>query len=222
MFASGFFMYLLDQSLYFPPLATTHSSGIIAVGGDLSTERLLLAYRSGIFPWYEDDTPVTWWSPEWRMVFFPQQYAPSKSIRKILRQNDFSITYNQCFEEVISACQSIKRNGQMGTWITDDMRTAYMKLHDLGVAKSIEVWQHEKLVGGLYGIDLGTVFCGESMFSKVSQASKVAFHYLMTKTKEENYILVDGQVYNDYLDQLGFVEIHREDFELLLHKALRP
>lgn len=214
-------MYILTSHLSFPPLEKTHPSGIIALGGDLHTDRLLLAYRSGIFPWYEDGSPITWWSPEWRMVCFPKLYKPSKSIRNLLHKNLFTITFNTCFEKVIENCQNIKREGQNGTWITDEMMQAYLQLHTLGYAKSVEVWQNNQLVGGLYGIDLGSVFCGESMFSKVSNASKMAFHFLMEKTKKENYALVDGQVYNEYLDQLGFVEIPRNEFEHILKRSLQ-
>lgn len=209
-------MYLLGKELYFPPLYTTHPSGIIAIGGDLSVDRLLLAYRSGIFPWFEDSEPITWWSPAERMVCFPNEYKPAKSVRNILNRNLFEVSFNTCFEKVIRNCQTIKREGQHGTWITDDMLEAYLELHRLGYAKSVEVWQNDELVGGLYGIDLGNIFCGESMFSKVSNASKIAFHYLAEKAKQENYTLIDGQVYNDYLKQLGFVEISRTQFARFL------
>lgn len=214
-------MYILNHQLYFPPLESTHSSGIIALGGDLSTARLLLAYKSGIFPWFEDGEPITWWSPEWRMVCFPETYKPRKSLRNILNRKLFRTTFNTCFEEVIRNCQNIKREGQKGTWITDDMIAAYVKLHDLGYAKSVEVWQDNVLVGGLYGIDLGTVFCGESMFSKVPNASKVAFHFLMEKARKEHYTLVDGQVYNTYLEQLGFEEIPRKQFKEILNHSVK-
>ncbi len=213
-------MYVLNNRLYFPPLESTHSSGIIAVGGDLSTSRLLLAYKSGIFPWFEDGEPITWWSPAWRMVCFPDTYKPRKSLRNILNRKLFRITFNTCFQEVIWNCQNIKREGQQGTWITDDMIAAYVKLHDLGYAKSVEVWQDNVLVGGLYGIDLGSVFCGESMFSKVPNASKVALHFLMEKVREEKYALVDGQVYNTYLEQLGFKEIPRTQFKQILNHSV--
>lgn len=215
-----FFMYILDQNLYFPPLETTHPSGIIALGGDLSTERLLLAYHQGIFPWFEDGEPITWWSPEQRMVCFPEHYQPKKSLRNILNRTIFKVTFNQAFSEVIRHCQQIKREGQSGTWITEDMIVAYEKLHQLGWAKSVEVWQDDVLAGGLYGIDLGKIFCGESMFSKVSNASKVAFHHLIKKAKKEQYLMIDGQVYNEYLHQLGFVEIDRKIFKKILDDAL--
>jgi len=205
-------MYFVTKSLFFPPVEEADEDGILAVGGDLSPERLLLAYRSGIFPWFDEDEPILWWSPEYRMVVFPEEFLVSKSIRNILNRNIFKVTYNQNFREVISNCSSIKRNGQNGTWISNDMIEAYCKLHEMGFAKSIEVWQDDILVGGLYGIDLGHVFCGESMFSKVSNASKVAFVSLVQKLKEENYKLLDCQVHNDHLESLGAREIFREDF----------
>lgn len=209
-------MYLLRNEIYFPPLHTTHPSGIIAIGGDLSVERLLLAYRSGIFPWFEDGEPITWWSPPERMVCFPDQYKPSKSLRNILNRKIFDISYNTHFEQVIKNCQKVSRTGQNGTWITDEMADAYLELHKMGHAKSVEVWQNDELVGGLYGIDLGNMFCGESMFSLVPNASKVAFHYLVELTKQWNYHIIDGQIYNAYLAQLGFIEIGREEFAQFL------
>lgn len=211
-------IYLLTEELWFPPVSETHDSGILAVGGDLSAERLLLAYNSGIFPWFEDGEPITWWSPQWRMVLFPQDFKLSKSMRNILNRNIFKVTFNQNFKAVISNCQSVKREGQNGTWITDDMIAAYCKLHELGHAKSVEVWQNNELVGGLYGVDLGRVFCGESMFFKVPNASKVAFTYLVQKLKHEEYLLLDCQVYNEHLESLGCVEIEREDFLNILKR----
>lgn len=207
----------LTQELWFPPVSETHDSGIIAVGGDLSMERLLLAYNSGIFPWFEDGEPITWWSPEWRMVLFLDDLKISKSMRNILNRDVFKVTFNQDFKAVISNCQSVKREGQNGTWITDDMIAAYCKLHELGHAQSVEVWQNNELVGGLYGVDLGCVFCGESMFSKVSNASKVAFIHLVQKLKKEGYLLLDCQVYNEHLESLGCVEIERDDFMMILN-----
>lgn len=207
-----------DSTLYFPPVDGTHDSGIIAIGGDLSVERIALAYNSGIFPWFEDGEPITWWSPEYRMVLFLDELRVSKSMRNILNRNIFKVTYNTCFREVITHCQNVKRNGQLGTWITDEMLESYCKLHELGIAKSVEVWQEGQLVGGLYGMDLGHIFCGESMFSLVPNASKVAFINLVRKLAEENYSLLDCQVYNDHLDSLGAREIHREEFMEYLHR----
>ncbi|UFH36608.1 leucyl/phenylalanyl-tRNA--protein transferase [Flavobacterium acetivorans] len=205
-------MYYLPKELFFPSVSLAHSSGIIALGGDLSPERLQLAYKSGIFPWFEDGEPITWWSPNPRMVLFLDELIVSKSMRNILNRNVLKVTFNQNFRDVISNCQEVKREGQNGTWITNDMIEAYCKLHELGIAKSVEVWQDEELVGGLYGVDLGHVFCGESMFSLVSNASKVAFIALVEKLRTENYKLLDCQVYNSHLESLGCREIDREEF----------
>lgn len=209
-------MYFLTKELFFPPVSEADEDGILAVGADLSPERLLLAYRNGIFPWFEDDDPIIWWSPNPRMVLFFEGLVISKSMRNILNRNVFKVTFNQNFREVISNCKKIKRDGQNGTWITNEMVDAYVRLHELGVAKSVEVWQDGELVGGLYGIDLGHVFCGESMFSKVSNASKTAFIALAKQLEANNYKLLDCQVYNDHLATLGCVEIDRNDFLKIL------
>jgi len=210
-------MILLGKEIIFPNVNTASQDGIVAIGGDLSTDRLILAYKSGIFPWYNEGEPIIWYSPDPRMVLFPDKLKISKSMYQVLRKNDFEITFNQNFTEVISQCKTWERKDQAGTWITDEMKIAYMKLHELGIAKSIEVWQNNELVGGLYGIDLGHVFCGESMFSKVSNASKVAFIHLTRKLKEENYKLIDCQVYNEHLASLGAEEIPRAKFIEILN-----
>ena len=205
-------MYRLTNELYFPPVDAASPEGILAFGGDLSPERLLLAYKSGIFPWFNIDEPIIWWSPDPRMVLFLDEFKVAKSMRNILNRNTFKVTFNQDFSAVIRNCQKIVRPGQDGTWISEQMIKAYEKLHELGLAKSIEVWQEEVLVGGLYGVDLGHVFCGESMFSKVSNASKVAFISLVHQLKSQNYQLLDCQVYNEHLASLGCREINRDDF----------
>jgi len=210
-------MHLLSEVLYFPPVYEASSEGILAVGGDLSPERLLLAYKSGIFPWFNPGEPILWWAPKTRMVLYFDELMVSKSMRNILNRNTFTVTFNQNFSEVISNCSSVKREGQQGTWISQEMREAYCKLNELGIAKSVEVWQNNELVGGLYGIDLGSVFCGESMFSKVSNASKIAFISLAQHLKKENYKILDCQVYNEHLDSLGCREIDRDDFMKLLN-----
>ncbi len=209
-------MYCLTKDLFFPTVSQANRDGILAIGGDLSPERLLLAYTSGIFPWFEPGEPILWWSPNPRMVLFLEELIVSKSMRNILNRKSFKVTFNQSFREVISNCQNIKRNGQNGTWITNDMIEAYCKLHESGNAKSVEVWQNEELVGGLYGIDLGTIFCGESMFSLVSNASKVAFIALVEQLKTQNYKLLDCQVYNPHLESLGCREIKRTEFMSIL------
>ncbi|GIZ07312.1 leucyl/phenylalanyl-tRNA--protein transferase [Flavobacterium sp. UMI-01] len=206
----------LSQELFFPPVSQANYDGIVAIGGDLSAERLQLAYRSGIFPWFEDGDPIIWWSPNPRMVLFLDELKVTKSMRNILNRNIFKVTFNQEFRAVISNCQKVKRSGQNGTWITNDMIDAYCNLHELGIAKSVEVWQNDELVGGLYGVDMGHIFCGESMFSKVSNASKVAFITLVEKIRNENYQLLDCQVYNEHLESLGCREIEREAFMEIL------
>lgn len=205
-------MFYLTDEIKFPTVDNATEEGIVAVGGDLSPERLLLAYKSGIFPWFEKDSIIIWWSPDPRMVLFPEKLKISKSMRKLLKEEHFKITYNSCFKEVITQCATINRIGQESTWITQSMIEAYCKLHEMGYAKSVEVWKNDELVGGLYGIDLYPVFSGESMFSKVSNASKAGFIHLVTKLKSEDYRLIDCQVYTDHLSSLGAEEISREEF----------
>lgn len=208
--------WLSDTDINFPSLEQVTEEGIIALGGDLSSARLINAYSNGIFPWYSEGEPILWYCPDPRMVLFLDELKVSKSMQRILKKEIFTVTFNQNFEEVISNCKTIDRNDGLGTWITKDMQQAYINLHKQGIAKSIEVWQNNKLVGGLYGIDLGTIFCGESMFSKVSNASKVAFIHLVEKLKKENYKLLDCQVYNDHLASLGAEEIPRDIFLSIL------
>ena len=209
-------MYFLSKELYFPPVEEASYEGILAVGGDLSIERLLLAYQNGIFPWFNEDEPIFWWSPPERMVVNPNDYKVSKSLRNIINRNTFQVTINKNFKEVILNCQKAVRKGQEGTWISDDIIQSYTKLQELGKAMSIEVWQNNELVGGLYGVDLGHVFCGESMFSTVSNASKVAFVKLIEYLKQNNYKLLDCQVHNDHLEKLGAFEISRALFMTIL------
>lgn len=210
---------ILDPTtLRFPSVETTHPSGILAIGGALTSDWLSLAYHQGIFPWFEDGEPITWWAPDPRMVVIPADFKPAKSMRNILNRDLFQVTFNTNFEAVIQHCQTVKRQGQNGTWITDDMLAAYCELYHQGLAESVEVWQNGELVGGLYGIDLGRVFCGESMFSLVSNASKVAFHRLIQKLKEEDYDLLDCQVYNPHLALLGAKEIPRSEYMQYLIK----
>ena len=201
-------IWLTDKN-EFPPLSTVNEDGVLALGGDLSVERLLLAYKSGIFPWYNPGEPIVWYSPPKRMVLFPQKLKISKSMRNLLKKQFFKITFNQNFSAVISECKTANRKEQEGTWITDEMEQAYVNLHKKGIAKSVEVWLENELVGGLYGVDLGTVFCGESMFSKVSNASKMAFIHLV---QQHHYNLIDCQVYNPHLESLGAREIPRKEF----------
>jgi len=209
-------MYFLTKELYFPPAEETSPQGVLAVGGDLSPERLLLAYKNGIFPWFDDNDPILWWCPPERMVLFPNEYKPSKSMRNVMNKGIYKVTFNQVFREVMINCQQIYRPGQNGTWISEEMIEAYTFLHEIGKAMSIEVWHEDELVGGLYGVDMGHVFCGESMFSHMSNASKVAFTALVEYLKRNNYSLLDCQMYNDHLASLGCYEIPREEFLYIL------
>jgi leucyl/phenylalanyl-tRNA--protein transferase len=212
-------IWLSDNKKDFPEIENTNEEGVLALGGDLSTQRLMHAYENGIFPWYSEGDPIVWYCPNPRMVLFFEKLKISKSLRKIIKNQEFTVTFNQNFEEVIYNCKSIQRGDNLGTWITDEMEEAYLELHKKGKAKSVEVWQNKQLVGGLYGIDLGNVFCGESMFSKVSNASKVAFVYLVERLQEESYKFLDCQVYNSHLASLGAEEISREFFLELLNPA---
>ncbi|NVJ88716.1 MAG: leucyl/phenylalanyl-tRNA--protein transferase [Flavobacteriaceae bacterium] len=206
-------MYWLSDKIEFPPYEYATQEGIIAIGGDLSTERLIHAYKNGIFPWYSESEPIIWYCPPERMVLFPTDLKISKSMRKVLRDKNFTITENKAFEEVIYNCKTIDRNDGFGTWITNEMEQAYISLLKKGVAKSIEVWLNKELVGGLYGIEINGIFCGESMFSKVSNTSKLAFIHLVQKG---NYKIIDCQIYNDHLASLGAKEIDRDLFLKIL------
>lgn len=213
---------LLDDSLRFPPVHYADEHGILAFGGDLSVKRLLLAYQSGIFPWYnEDDPTILWWSPDPRFVLFPEQLKISKSMKQVLRKKQFKVTYDQSFREVMTACQQIKREGQYGTWITQDMLDSYCKLHEEGFAHSVEVWFDGQLVGGLYGVSLGNCFFGESMFSKMSNASKTGFITLVQNLAKLGIKLIDCQVYTQHLESLGAEEIPRNDYIALLKQHLK-
>ena len=201
-------IFRLDERLLFPDPELAEPDGLLAIDGDLSTERLMLAYQSGIFPWYSDDTPILWYSPHERFVIFPAELKISKSMQKVLTSGRFTITANKCFGKVIAACSAIERPGQDGTWITAEMKEAYVRLHQKGYAHSVEVWQEDNLVGGLYGIKTGNIFCGESMFSLVSNASKVALIHLCGL----GYHLIDCQVYTPHLASMGARMIRRSEY----------
>ena len=205
-------MYRLTDALLFPSPEQASDEGIVAVGGDLKPERVMLAYRKGIFPWFESDDFLLWWSPDPRMVLFPDQVKISKSMRAVLRKKQFEVTYNKAFDVVVAACAKVKRFGQNGTWITPGLMEAYSTLHTQGHAHSVEVWAEGVLVGGLYGIDLGTVFCGESMFSKANNASKVALISLAKELKKNKYKLIDCQVPTQHLVSMGAESIPRAEF----------
>jgi leucyl/phenylalanyl-tRNA--protein transferase len=206
-------IFRLDERLLFPDAALAEPDGLLAVGGDLSVSRLLLAYQSGIFPWYNDDTPILWYSPHDRFVLFPAELKISNSMRQVLRANRFTITTNTCFNDVVEACSSAKRGGQHGTWITPDMKAAYNELNKAGHAHSIEVWEQDKLAGGLYGVEVNSAFCGESMFSKISNASKTALIWLCQSGK---YKLIDCQVHTKHLQSMGAKMISRAAYMALL------
>lgn len=205
---------LLDDEIIFPDTALAEPDGLLAIGGDLSVERLTLAYQSGIFPWFSEGDPIMWFAPHERCVIFPEKIKVSKSMQKLMRAKTFLVTVNKAFDKVIKNCAKTPRTGQEGTWITDDMQQAYLKMHQKGLAHSVEVWQNDKLVGGLYGIKIGNVFCGESMFSHVSNASKTALIYL---AKNMGFKLIDCQLPNDHLMSLGAVMISREEYLEILN-----
>ena len=206
-------MIWLTETIAFPGYDCTSEEGVIALGGDLSVERLTHAYKNGIFPWFSDNDPIVWYCPFERMVLFPTEIKISKSMHKIINKNEFTITENTAFEAVIYNCKNIDRKDGFGTWITNDMEQAYINLHKKGIAKSIEVWFKDELVGGLYGVEIDHIFCGESMFSKVSNASKLAFMHL---AKNKNYKLIDCQIHNEHLASLGAREIDRSLFLSIL------
>jgi leucyl/phenylalanyl-tRNA--protein transferase len=204
-------LYVLDKDLEFPPAELADEDGLLAIGGDLSMERLLLAYRKGIFPWYENRY-ILWWCPNPRFVLFPRELKVSNSMKQVLKKSDLEFSVNRNFNAVISACKSISRRGQDGTWISEDMRNAYVNLHRHGYAHSAEAWLNGELVGGLYGIRMGKLFFGESMFSKVSNASKFAFINYVQQLESEDVQLIDCQVYTAHLESLGARMIPRSEF----------
>lgn len=209
-------MYLLSNDLVFPPLDMADEDGLLAVGGDLGTERLLLAYRSGIFPWYNEDEPICWWSPDPRFVLYPAELKVSSSMKTVLQNGKYRFTTNRAFEQVIQNCKTVSRHGQDGTWISPAMQQAYTTLHKLGYAHSAETWQDGELVGGLYGIRLGDLFFGESMFSLKPNASKFAFINYVRQLQKENVQLIDCQLHTNHLESLGARMIPRELFEQIL------
>lgn len=194
--------------------------GIVGINGNLSPGVLLSAYRQGVFPWYDDESPILWWSPDPRFILEPESLHVSSSMGKILRKRDFSVSVDRAFSEVIHACASVPRRGQGGTWILPEMEEAYKRLHELGYAHSVEVWYGKELAGGLYGVSLGRLFFGESMFSRKSNASKIAFILLVRGLQEKSFLLIDCQVYTEHLEQLGACEIEREDFFRRLEEGL--
>jgi leucyl/phenylalanyl-tRNA--protein transferase len=208
---------ILDEKIWFPPLEDALEDGLLAMGGDLSTERLIKAYQEGIFPWYEGETPL-WWSPNPRFVLYPSNLKVSATMKQVIKRQEFEFKTNAAFDQVIANCKKIKRAGQYGTWITPAVEKAYKILHQLGIAHSAEAWKGGTLVGGLYGIKMGKLFFGESMFSKESNASKFAFISYVKQLEAEGIVLIDCQVYTEHLESLGAEMIDRNLFKQLLYK----
>tara|TARA_B100001057_G_scaffold237307_2_gene237671 strand:- start:2314 stop:2958 length:645 start_codon:yes stop_codon:yes gene_type:complete len=214
-------MYELGNDFKFPSPKLATSEGIVAVGGDLNPLRVLEAYKNGIFPWFNDDENLIWWSPDPRMVLFPEKIKLSKSFKSFLKKKEYRVSFNENFENVIESCSNIKRVGQKGTWITSGLKKSFNKLHEMGHAHSVEVWYQNVIIGGLYGLDLGNVFCGESMFSTKPNASKVALYFLCQELKSNNYKFIDCQVPSEHLRSLGAEEISRNSFlERLVNQSI--
>lgn len=205
-------LYRLNQEIVFPHPSYAEGDGLLAIGGDLCSERIVLAYQNGIFPWYSEETEILWWSPDPRCVLYPEDLKVSKSMKQLFRQQKFEVTFNQDFEQVISNCKSVGRADQDGTWITDEMKSAYVNLHQKNIAHSVEVWNDKILVGGLYGILIGNVFFGESMFANESNASKYGFITWVNFLKEKGVKLIDCQQTTPHLLSLGAIEIPRDQF----------
>ena len=214
-------VYFLDSRIRFPDPSEAEPGGLLAIGGDLSPKRLLLAYENGIFPWYSEEDPILWFSPDPRMVFFPGDFRFSKTLIKTVSSGKFSVRVDTDFATVIESCALVTRKGQSGTWITEEMKTAYRKLHELGYAHSFEVYSEENLVGGLYGVSLGGAFFGESMFHLETDASKVALFHLARKCWEFGFDFIDSQVPTDHMRTLGGREVSRKEFLLALKSSLR-
>lgn len=213
-------VFRLSRLLAFPSPQYAEPDGLLAVGGDLSPERLLLAYRMGIFPWYSEPSPILWWSPDPRLVLFPEELKVTRSLLRVIRKCKFQVTYDRAFREVITRCAVVRLEVGEGTWITPEMARAYTLLHDLGVAHSVESWLEGRLVGGLYGVALGRAFFGESMFSEATDASKVAFVHLVERLRSQGFDFIDCQVTTSHLQRFGAREIERSEFLLLLEKAV--
>lgn len=207
-------VFLLIEQLLFPDPALADEDGLLAVGGDLSIERLKLAYQQGIFPWYSDDEPILWYSPHERFVIFKEEVHISGSMRRLMRSGIYEISWDKDFAAVINQCASVKRKVQNGTWITQDMIDAYIALHKEGIAHSVEVWHKGRLVGGMYGVASGNIFCGESMFSLMPSASKLALIYLC---QSKPYKFIDCQFHTDHLESMGGRSISREEYMYMLH-----
>lgn len=211
-------IYRLSNDLVFPDPSLAEEDGLLALDGDLSPERLILAYSNGIFPWFSEEEPILWWSPDPRFVLYPKDIRISHSMKKTLKKNTYRISFDTCFRDVISNCSSMRK--EEGTWITNEMIEAYCKLHELGFAHSVEAWYEDKLVGGLYGISLGKCFFGESMFSTMNNASKAAFITLSKVLEEKGFVMIDCQVHTNHFESLGAVYISRADFLQVVQRGI--
>ena len=205
-------MFQLGEDYIFPHPSNADKHGIVAYGGDLNPLRILEAYKSGIFPWFESDQKLMWWSPDPRMILYVDKFKVSKSFKALKKKSNYKVTFNKDFELVINSCANIKRINQKGTWITEGLIKSFIDLHEMGKAISVEVWEDDDIVGGLYGLDLDDVFCGESMFSKSSNASKIALYYLTKELRKNNYRFIDCQVPSEHLKSLGGEIISRSNF----------
>ncbi len=214
-------LFRLSHQLEFPPAWLARSDGLLCIGGDLSCDRLLLAYQNGIFPWFSENEPILWWSPDPRLVLFPSQIKISRSLRKTIRKNRFHITIDQAFHQTIHACARPRKDPDEGTWLVDEMKAAYIDLHQKGVAHSVETWHQERLVGGLYGVSIGGAFFGESMFSFETDASKLALVALARHLTHHGFDIIDCQVTTDHLCQMGAIEISRHRFLDILSRSIR-
>lgn len=214
-------VYLLTDDLIFPPVHLATKEGLLAVGGDLSPQRLLLAYQNGIFPWYSDGDPILWWAPDPRLVLYLQDLKISRSLKKTIRKGHFTVTMDTRFEEVIRSCASTRIEADQGTWITSEMAKGYIRLHTMGYTHSVETWYQSKIVGGLYGVSLGRCFFGESMFSTMTDASKVALVALRDYLQKRNFDFIDCQMPTDHLISLGGRKISRDDYMSQLYRSLR-
>lgn len=214
-------VFQLSDEILFPDPSFAEPEGLLAVGGDLSTKRLLTAYKKGIFPWFTENEPVLWWSPDPRFVLFPEKFRVSHSLRQKIKKNLFSVRMDTDFEMVISACAETERQHEAGTWITQEMKEAYIELHRKGYAHSIETYYNDQLVGGLYGVSIGKAFFGESMFHTMTDASKIALYYLVEKAKESGFLFIDSQVETEHLFTLGAELIPRTQYLKLLRKAIK-
>jgi leucyl/phenylalanyl-tRNA--protein transferase len=214
-------VYALNKEIIFPDPNLADEQGLLAIGGDLTPERLILAYANGIFPWYSDNDPIMWWSPDPRMILYPADFKMSKSFRQTLRNSNFEVRFDTDFKNVIDKCAKVPRYGEDGTWITDDMKKAYIDLHRIGFAHSVETYRNGKLVGGLYGVSLGRAFFGESMFHSERDASKVALYSLVERVKEWKFRFIDAQIKTDHLQSLGAISISRVDYLNILKEVIK-